>query len=538
MTKGYSPPEDLSRGGARSTELLIPAAIVIGYLVLAGYYLSRPGLAWDEALDIPFGETFRIWFAGLPATWHWSQFYDALGRFTSHPPLAKYAMAVTIQLFGDAMSRVYAARVASVAEMVVLLMAVYFFTSYVRGRLAAALACVMLVLMPRFFSHSILATIDMPMALTWFLAAAAFYVAMEHRRWAWVAGLAMAIACLTKINGFALPLVLWPWGLYFYRRRALPAVVWSLILTPVVFFALWPFLWAEPLVAVGKYFGEKFSFVVSLYAAMGIDLRTAGDPLHRMLRRVDVPVYYFGKVYTSPPWHYPFVETLLTTPLAILAAAAVGAAGWLRRRAESRLYAFLLWNILFWLGAFAVGLQRPYDGVRLFLVIFPFVAILAGLGAEHIIRALKSRFAKALALAAIVATPAAAFFAYEPYGLSYYNALAGGLPGAAAMGMQVTAWGETVDDTIFEHINAAAPEGARVAAFPMERLYVENMRFFGLLRGDIRDVTTTEDWDYLIVANRQDSLASRSDIADFTKGAVVTKTVRGVPAAWLIQRKR
>ena len=77
-----------------------------------------------------------------------------------------------------------------------------------------------------------------------------------------------------------------------------------------------------------------------------------------MMRRVDVPVYYFGKVYTAPPWHYPLVETLLTTPLATLAAAAVGAAGWLRRGLESRLYAFLLWNILFWLGAFAVGLSR------------------------------------------------------------------------------------------------------------------------------------------------------------------------------------
>ena len=163
---------------------------------------------------------------------------------------------------------------------------------------------------------------------------------------------------------------------------------------------------------------------------------------------------------------------------------------------------------------------------------------MAPTGCYRTLAARASRPLAVAAAAAVFAGPAAGFFAYEPYGLSYYNVLTGGLPGASAEGLQVTPWGESIDDSLFEYVNQKAPQGARIAAFPMERLYVQNMRFFGLLRGDIKDVTAEGDWDYLFVANRQDSLASRPDIEALTRNAAVTKYVRGVPAAWLVEKKR
>ena len=72
----------------------------------------------------------------------------------------------------------------------------------------------------------------------------------------------------------------------------------------------------------------------------------------------------------------------------------------------------------------------------------------------------------------------------------------------------------------------------------MGRIYVENMRFLGLIRPNIRDVYVEDDWDYLVVANRGDALAGREDIRALTTGAAVTKTIQGVPAAWLVERKR
>lgn len=347
-------------------DLAAPAFILLAFILLAGYYVSRPGLAWDEALLVPNAEVMRLWFAGLPETLSWKRFYDSVGQLTSHPPLPTYLMALTTQLFANSMSRLYAARVASVAQMGALLAAVYFFTLYYRGRLAAAAAAATLLLLPRFFADGMLATFDMPMAFWWFAAAASFYVAMERPRWASVAGLVAGLAVLTKVNGLLIPVVLWPWGLAFHGKRALRAILWSAILMPAVFFALWPFLWQSPHIAIGKYLGEKFPFIVDLYSRFGVDLYRHGDPVHRMMRRVDVPVFYLGKVYMAAPWHYPWVMTAITTPLVALVAAAGGALRWTRERYDSRFYAFLIWNVLFWLGAFSIGLSKPYDGVRLF----------------------------------------------------------------------------------------------------------------------------------------------------------------------------
>jgi 4-amino-4-deoxy-L-arabinose transferase-like glycosyltransferase len=537
------PPSPQAPAARRASGELVPLfVILLVFFVLAGVYLSRPGLAWDEALQIPFAEIYRGWFAGLPGTLNSSDLDNSLGRFASHPPLAEYEMGLAIGVFGNSMGRLYAARVSSVVQMAMLLVAVYFFTLRTVGPVAAASASAFLVLLPNVFAFSILSTIDMPMAFLWFASAALFYAAMENRRLAWLAGLVMALAFLTKVNAIALPVVLWPWGLIFHRKKALPAIFWSLVLVPVLFVALWPFLWRDTFINLGKYFGEKFSFVVSAYSAMGIDLKSAGDAAHKMIRRTDVTVLYFGRVFTSAPWHYPFVMTAVTTPLVVLAAAFLGLFALRRPSVAPRLAAFLLWNVLFWPLAFAVGLSRPYDGTRLFLAIFPFVAILAGIGVQFAWQYLRkltaSRIAAGLA-AALVALPlAVSFVRYEPFGLSYYNALVGGLPGAAEKGLPVTSWGETADWEITSYIDAHAPEGARLAAFPMDELYVQNMRYFGLVRPDIRDVSVADDWDYLIIANRGDALASREDIRALIGSAVVRKEILGVPAAWLVEKKR
>jgi len=227
--------------------------------------------------------------------------------------------------------------------------------------------------------------------------------------------------------------------------------------------------------------------------------------------------------------------------LVALASAAGGALRWSRERYDSRLYVFLLWNVLFWLGVFSIG-AKPYDGVRLFLLVFPFLAILSGIGLDWLISTLAGlkggKVPAAVAALAYVALLTAPFLRYAPYGASYYNELVGGLAGAVEKGFPVTYWGEVADDAVYNYINAAAPRGSRIAAFPMERLYVENARFFGLLRGDIVDVTTADDWDYLIVANRADMLSARPDIEALTRDAALTRTLRGVPAAWVVERKR
>lgn len=525
-------------------ELSAVVVILAAVLVLCGWFLTIPGLAWDEAMYVPYAENYREWFADLPASLNWNDFNRSLALYQSHPPLTKYAMAVSIQFFGESMGFLYACRVAGVMMTAALVAIVYLFTRSVRSRFEGILAAVFLVLMPRFFANGLFAILDVPMALWWFAAAALFYMAMENRRFAWVAGLAAGLAMATKINALMLPLVLWPWGIYFYRRKALPAIIWSAVLMPVVLFASWPFLWVSPIINTGKYFGEKFGFIVSIYRWFGVDLASHGDAAHRMLQRTAVPVSLFRTIYVNgPPCYYALLMTAITTPPGIIAAAAGGAARWLREREEAKLFSFLIWNVAFWLIIFSVGLSTAYDGVRLFLNIFPFVAILAAIGVRWAWDAVRKsalpRWAAPFLLAVFIASQSVGFFRFGAFGLSYYNVLVGGLKGADRLGFDVTFWGETIDPTLLDYVNETAPQGARIAAFPMGTLYTNNARAFGLLRMDLQPVNHWEDWDYLLAANRRAYFATAGpEVKELTRDATAVRTLNGVQAAWIVERER
>jgi hypothetical protein len=78
-----------------------------------------------------------------------------------------------------------------------------------------------------------------------------------------------------------------------------------------------------------------------------------------------------------------------------------------------------------------------YDGLRHVLDAFPALAMLAAVGAETGLRALaglvprRTAVAVALGVVVLLAPGAVAIWRLHPYPVTYYNALAGGLPGAA-----------------------------------------------------------------------------------------------------------
>ena len=89
-----------------------------------------------------------------------------------------------------------------------------------------------------------------------------------------------------------------------------------------------------------------------------------------------------------------------------------------------------------------------YDGVRLFLMVFPLWAVWVGIGARWLIERpavaawpLRLRYGM---LAVFVALQGTGLIVYHPCQLSYYNLLVGGLPGAERLGFEVTYWGDTV----------------------------------------------------------------------------------------------
>ena len=129
-----------------------------------------------------------------------------------------------------------------------------------------------------------------------------------------------------------------------------------------------------------------------------------------------------------------------------------------------------------------------HDGVRLFLPVFPFVAILAGLALGRFEDVLRLRFEPRSAVLGILLVGAGylapAWWQTRhavPYYLSWYNELIGGLPGAEAAGMEVSYWYDAVTPAFISEIERVLPVGATVLAFPTVK-YFEELQQMGLLR--------------------------------------------------------
>ena len=124
----------------------------------------------------------------------------------------------------------------------------------------------------------------------------------------------------------------------------------------------------------------------------------------------------------------------VTVPVGLLALGAVGVArGWQERRVD--LFPLLLVaTIVFFLGLFSTRVP-VYDGERLFLHVFPAWALLVGYGFgwlwDHRMRHRIGR----IVLGGFLIAQIYGTLAMHPFGLSYYNALIGGLPGAERAGL-------------------------------------------------------------------------------------------------------
>ena len=137
-----------------------------------------------------------------------------------------------------------------------------------------------------------------------------------------------------------------------------------------------------------------------------------------------------------------------------------------------------------------------FGGVKHWLPSMPFLGILAGVavtrGCEALVERLRVRWPR-LPLAA-VAAPVFALLMLPaliglvrvfPYGTSYYSELAGGVPGAASLGMQRQFWSSNVT-AVLPWINEHAPRNGRVFLHEVNGLSFRDYQRNGMLRSDLQ----------------------------------------------------
>ena len=298
---------------------------------------------------------------------------------------------------------------------------------------------------------------------------------------AWL-GFLFGCALAIKHNAWLLPPVLLIHALLLprpLRGRALRTLPW-LLLGPVVLFATWPLLWHHPLWHLSDW----------------IAFHT---------HHVHYAWYYFGRELRGPPFpiFYPLVALALTLPLpqvALFAAAGTKLLWDFAHRAISPLRLIVLVLAGAAILPFMIRTTPIIGGIKHWLA---FIALLAPEAAHLLVRGAELATtagwrrapAFAVAVAAALLPGLWQIVHVHPYGTSAYGELAGGIAGAASLGMQRQYWSNNVTG-VLPWLNAHAPRGARVFFHEVNFQSYRAYQQAGTLREDIQYALGPADAQY------------------------------------------
>jgi len=465
------------------------------------------GIAWDEPYNFNPACEAASWVK-LVFTKPGLAFSDAgvdiyWQHINEHPSVSKWLAAASYGLFGDRLGDLFmfgsgnriALRLGSILFFSAFIACFYgFLTHHFSWRTGWA-ALVSLLVMPRIFAQAHFATTDIPMMVMAWFTVYAFYKGCSSWKWSVGLGIIWGLAMATKINALFLPIPLFAWGLLYQRKQILNNLGAMVVISPIVFIASWPWLWHHTFTRLMDYF--------QFYTQ------------HKF-----TTVFYFGKQYllTPAPWHYPLVYVLLTIPVILLLILMAGL--WtVFRKQEMEAWETppdrSLAILMVFMAAFPIILQSlpfspRYDGIRLFLSAFPFLAVLIGLGYMNIIQHLKRRYAFAhipgvtLVIGFAIILPCLwQVIRTHPYELSYYNALIGGVQGAQKAGLETTYWCDSVNSDILSEINGTLPKGATVRFLSFSSEVLDWYKMHNEFRLDLKIINGRGPADYYVLQARQ-----------------------------------
>ncbi len=338
---------------------------------------------------------------------------------------------------------------------------VFGFVARIWGELAAGVAALLALCLPRLFFYAGLAVMDAPIVTMWFATLYAYYLALSSRGWCVLLGIVLGMALATKHNALLLPVVI---GLHYlwvaYRhgcqirpdggwlgrlwsgfvRKQIAIVPAIALLGPVVFIALWPWMWFDTIAHLVDWVGFHLNHVHYNYEYLGRNWNTSGYP-----------------------WHAVFVTAAVTVPVITIVAAGLGVFAISRKLLPTGTNGDAAPGVLLGLSAliaiapFVVGSAPIFGAGKHWIAALISVCVCAGVGvryAAQLVPAYIERLARfhswtrsiytvfpGLLAIAVVIPAAGETYRAQPYALSYYNALAGGAPGGATLGMNRQFWG-------------------------------------------------------------------------------------------------
>ncbi|MFO0668289.1 MAG: glycosyltransferase family 39 protein [Polyangiaceae bacterium] len=502
---------------------------VLGLLYL-GWLLSTArglGFARDEGFYFHAASTYAGWFERLMEQGRAAMQQNVVdgywGTNHEHPSLMKGLFAISWMVlhkkwhvFADAST---AFRFPGMAMGGLAIWVTYLFGARAFSRPAGVVAAVLLGLMPHLFYNAHLACFDVPIVAMWLLSVYVYWRSAEEGSvgWAIAAGVVYGLTLETKHNAWILPLVFVPHAAFTYARGFLggkkpaSAIPWNLVsmstLGPLVFYALWPWMWFDTKPRIDEY----VNFHVH----------------HEYYNMEFLGRNYFGP--PSPPLYAP-VLVLASVPTVTILLFLLGG-GERIKTSLARVTAFfrdkaaflaapdgrgpdgatdLLIGLAFAgpLAVFFLPTTPIFGGTKHWMPAYPFLALLAGRGFDLARAAMDTWLAEkrpdwreaapwALGVAAIVG-PLAITKHSHPFGLSTYVPLVGGTAGGADLGLNRQFWGYTTE-SVGPWLEANAPQRAAVfihdTSWPSwERLIAEKR-----IRPDLRGVGSPSEAQIALV---------------------------------------
>ena len=393
---------------------------------------------------------------------------------------------------------------------------IYVFGARAAGRRLGAFAALAFASMPRIFYHAHLDCFDIPIVLMLTWTTYAYWRSLSRPRWALMCGLAFGCSLATKHNSWVLPGILlihfsWAAAQELGRRRRgdkprLGLVPYWLIamitIGPIVFVGSWPYIWFDTLQRIEWYVG--FHMHHDYYN-----------------------IAYFDYTWFRPPFpiSYPFVMTLFTLPLTLSVLILSGLA--LRLRAILPLWlGARIWKRgelepdarctdLLWFGCalapiliIALPSTPIFGGTKHWFPAYPFLCLFAGYAALHVVVALEARLLSrglsdparvALWAMGVLLLPGFAETAHShPFGLSHYTLPAGGVPGAADLGMNRQFWGFTTRSVV-DFLKEKLPDGGSVFIHDTTHGAFEMLKRDGHVPHNIYVSGNLSEADYVLV---------------------------------------
>jgi 4-amino-4-deoxy-L-arabinose transferase-like glycosyltransferase len=455
-----------ARVGATEHRLFL--AYLAALLLVGLLAIDQIGITWDEPNYFTSSYSYFSWFGHIatdPSDWwssidrYWEQSHEAPPFFKVWAGLFAGAAALifgteNLGTLGDAYR---------MGSYVLFLLSTYAAFRFARGEFGSVAAwgtALSMPLIPVFFGFARLGQLDGAVASIYLLAAIALYRMLARgggRRTAW-AGVLLGLAFATKLNVFPLVPAALLWAVI-YRREALARLFVSFGIGAVTFFAIWPWLWRDPV-------GRTWEFLTW----------TAGLQNERF-------VYYLGQWWAGAPFHYPLATLVVLVPLAVAVAGILGGVR-LFKEAQIPAAGWILINLTLVVAVAGSGLVPIYGGPRQFLAAFPLWAICAGVGVGWVASRLSARPALTLAAYAALSLPGI-LWTGTANSLEYYGEAVGLIPGARSLGFETTYLADTYKPAV-EWVSEVAPQEATLYGQAGTYPVLESYRRIGELREDLR----------------------------------------------------